>query len=381
MTDAPPPRTYADKLAPSRQKKLLALDGGGIRGLISVEYLARIEDLLRRESGRGEDFVLADYFDYIAGTSTGGIIATCLALGMSTAQVREFYRRNGRAMFDQDWIYRRFLHRYSDANLAELLKLEIGEDTQLGSDRLRSLLMVVLRNATTDSPWPLSNNPGAKFNDPSLADCNLRLPLWQVVRASTAAPTFFPPEVVKVGARDFVFVDGGVTVYNNPAFQLFLMATAGPYRLGWPTGEDRLLLVSVGTGAAPAANEALRPGEMNLLYNASSVPSALMTAAAAQQDMLCRTLGRCLHGDRIDAEVGDLKGTDDGLAGSARLFTYVRYNVDLSRQGLDRLGLGRLRPEDAQKLDGVDHIDDLGEIGRTAGGRDVDPEHFKSFPA
>ena len=49
-------------------------------------------------------------------------------------------------------------------------------------------------------------------------------------------------------------------MYNNPAFQLFLMATLGAYRLGWPTGEDKMLLVSVGTGTAAKADDALRPG-------------------------------------------------------------------------------------------------------------------------
>ena len=60
----------------------------------------------------------------------------------------------------------------------------------------------------------------AKYNDPALEDCNLNLPLWQLVRASTAAPTYFPPEVVTVGGQVFLFVDGGITTYNNPAFQL-----------------------------------------------------------------------------------------------------------------------------------------------------------------
>ena len=72
-------------------------------------------------------------------------------------------------------------------------------------------------------------------------DCNLDLPLWQLVRASTAAPTYFPPEVVTVGTQDFLFVDGGVTMYNNPAFQMFLMATLEPYRLQWKTGVDKML--------------------------------------------------------------------------------------------------------------------------------------------
>ena len=78
-----------------------------------------------------------------------------------------------------------------------------------------------------DSPWPLSNNPRARYNAPERTDNNLELPLWQLVRASTAAPTYFPPELIKVGRHDFVFVDGGVTMYNNPAFQLFLIETLG----------------------------------------------------------------------------------------------------------------------------------------------------------
>ena len=156
-----------------------------------------------------------------------------------------------------------------------MLQEQLGAETTLGSPSLRTLLMLVMRNATTDSPWPISNNPRAKYNDPARTDSNLNLPLWQLVRASTAAPTYFPPETIVIGKQRFVFVDGGVTMYNNPAFQLFLMATLAPYRLCWGTGEDSMLLVSIGTGTSPNANADLTPGEMNVLYNASSIPSAL----------------------------------------------------------------------------------------------------------
>ena len=64
-------------------KKILALDGGGIRGMITVEVLAEIENLLLKKTGRGKNFRLADYFDFVAGTSTGAIIAACISVGMS----------------------------------------------------------------------------------------------------------------------------------------------------------------------------------------------------------------------------------------------------------------------------------------------------------
>ena len=140
--------------------------------------------------------------------------------------------------------------------------------------------MPVLRNATTDSPWPISNNPYGKYNERERPDSNLNFPLWQLVRASTAAPTYFPPEVIKNGRYSWVFVDGGMTMYNNPAFQLFLMGTLDAYRLSWPIGEDKILLVSIGTGSSAEANANLAPHQMNLLYNASSIPSALMYAAS-----------------------------------------------------------------------------------------------------
>ena len=57
--------------------------------MIAVEVLGAIETLLREKLKKGPDFVLADYFDLIAGTSTGAIIATCVSLGMPVAQIRE----------------------------------------------------------------------------------------------------------------------------------------------------------------------------------------------------------------------------------------------------------------------------------------------------
>ena len=371
------------KLTSSGPKKILALDGGGIRGMITVEVLAAIEDLLRRKLGRGDDFRLADYFDFVAGTSTGAIIAACISVGMSVSEVRTFYLDNGKEMFEKASLIKRFRHKYGDEKLAEKLQGVFRKDTTLGSDNLRTVLMMVMRNATTDSPWPISNNPFAKYNqrrrdDGSLRDnCNLDVPLWQLIRASTAAPVYFPPEVVKVGSQEFVFVDGGITMYNNPAFQAFLMATIAPYKMEWPVGEDRLLVVSIGTGTSPQANADLEPGEMNVMYNATSIPSALMSAALNEQDLLCRVFGRCLAGEELDREVGDLKNAK-GPVGPDKLFTYVRYNAELTLEGLKKLGLSGIKPEHVQQLDSVQHISELQQVGQAIA-KSVTLEHFARF--
>jgi hypothetical protein len=337
-------------------KKLLAIEGGGIRGVLALEVLQRIEDLLKAKSRRA-DFRLADYFDYIAGTSTGGIIAAGLSIGLSVAEILAFYQEAGAQMFVKASLLQRLRFKFEDEPLALKLKEVFGINTRLGSDKLRSLLLLVMRNATTDSPWPISNNPHAKYNDSARPDCNLKLPLWQLVRASTAAPTYFPPEVIVLpGAapheeREFVFVDGGVTMYNNPAFQMFLMATLDRYwalkpEARWRTGVDQMLIVSVGTGTLPDVRSGLEADQMNLLFN---------------------------------AEVGDLVGSVGPLQREQKLFTYLRYNAELTRQGLDALGCRDIEPSSVQKMDSIDGIPDLRRVGRRVAENRVMERHFDGF--
>ncbi len=369
--------SFKSKLEPRPNRKLLALDGGGIRGMMTVEILATIEALLQKRLKRDDTFVLSDYFDYIAGTSTGAIIATCLSLGMRVDDIRKFYIDSGPAMFDRAGLLRKLHYKFENEPLAKKLRQVIGANTTLGSTKLRTLLMMVLRNATTDSPWPLSNNPAAKYCAADRDDCNLNLPLWQLVRASTAAPTYFPPEAVDIGKQRFIFVDGGMTMYNNPAFQLFLMATVESYNLCWETGRDRMLIVSIGTGTAASANNDLQPGQMNLLYNASSIPSALMFAALNEQDFLCRAFGDTLAGDELDREVGDMIGKKGPT--KEKLFTYVRYNTELTREGLDKLKLPRIKPQNVQQLDSIGAIPELQQVGQAVGKMKVKAHHFDRF--
>ena len=381
--------SFRDRLAPAGTKRLLSFDGGGIRGLIALEVAARLETLLREALGAGEDFVLADYFDYIAGTSTGAIIATCLSLGYSVAQVRNFYLEGAAAMFRRAPLLKQLYYRNVGTNLTarlqELFRNPDGSELTLGDDALRTLLLVIMKNATTNSPWPISNNPAAMYNDRAQSGCNLDLPLWKIVRASTAAPTFFPPEDVTVGGERFVFVDGAVSVYNNPAFLLFLMSTLPQYRLGWQTGEDRMLLVSVGTGSISGASPTLRGSQMSLLYNAKSVPLALLDASQNEQDVLCRIFGRCRFGDPIDTEIGDLIesdeniGRDGGGPFAPKKFTYMRYNPSISPEGLAELGLSGIRSEHVQEMDSPNHLAELVAVGDAYAKR-LDLAHFGAFP-
>ena len=99
-----------NRYATQRPRKLLALDGGGIRGVLTLQVLIRMEELLREKSGQGNDFRLCNFFDYIGGTSTGAIIAAGLARGMSAQELSDFYMKAGPAMFDKSFILFRLRH-------------------------------------------------------------------------------------------------------------------------------------------------------------------------------------------------------------------------------------------------------------------------------
>jgi len=325
-------------------KRILALDGGGIRALFSLQVLARIEQLFRQERDR-EDMVLADEFDLFAGTSSGAIVATGLAWGMAVADIEKLYATRGSDMFTRAPWYQRWKSKYRAEAMASVLRIIFSEDgcgeqpALLGSARLRTLLLVVLRNASTGSAWPLTNNPRAKFNDRKNADCNLDIPIWQLLRASSAAPTYFPPQEIQLGGHRDIFVDGGTSSFNNPALIAVLHATLPQYRLGWPASRADLHVVSIGTGAARARLDKKSVGKINVLDQISYLFPALSGAAVIEQDLLCRVLGDCLHGAPIDSELGNLN-TPTMLTPDEQKFSYVRYDRSVEdRAALDDLSM------------------------------------------
>ncbi|GGW37117.1 patatin-like phospholipase family protein [Arenibacter certesii] len=360
-----------------QQRKILAMDGGGIRGIITLEILLKLEKELRIKLKKNEDFRLCDFFDYFGGTSTGAIIAAGLSIGMSAGELLDFYTKKGKDMFDKSALLKKWKSLYESGPLLKMLQDTFGKDTNMdiSNGKFKALLTVVTMNRSTDSPWPISNNPLAKYNDKNRPDNNQNVKLYQLVRASTAAPAYFPPETLEWDSKDpsktFVFVDGGVTPYNNPAFLLYRMATQPVYKLNWEKGEDKLLILSVGTGSAASGGEYRNLGNTLL-----QLPTNLMYAIQIDQDINCRTFGRCAFGEKIDRELGDMvskKGNEN------KDFLYVRYNADLSEEGLKALGLGHIDPEKVGKMDSVKHMKDLQLVGAKTAKAQVSLDHLGSF--
>ena len=388
---------------PDRQHKLLTIDGGGIRGVLALEVLAGLEKKLADAHGIPlDDFRLSDFFDYVGGTSTGAVVAACVSRGMKVSAILDFYNDAGRVMFDnRKWqkLKSFILHgtKYDATPLAMKLKKMFGPDTTLEQGHLETLFLAVTRNQTTDSPWPISSNPKAKYNNPKYPDCNLRLPLWRVVRASTAAPMIFQAETIQWDPNDaskkFMFVDGGVTPYNNPAWLLYRMASDPAYNLNWATGEDKLLVISVGTGTSAKGDGGVltKEGSFARLKSNKTLIGSMIQGGMVDQDSNCRQVGRCVHGGVLDAEIGDMiprtgprdRGDPDGNRvpisdDLGRKFLYARYNVHLERKELDELDLQDIDVAKVQDLGSVDHIDDLRKIGKRIA-EDINIEHFAAF--
>jgi predicted acylesterase/phospholipase RssA len=161
--------------------------------MFALQVAARIESLFREEHGRS-DLVLADVVDLFAGTSTGAIIATCLSWGKSVEEIERLYLDYGPLMFKREPWYRQWRSRYRADTIAQLFKETFREDdaagtpASMGTSRLKTTLLTVMRNATTGSPWPVTNHPAAYYNDRARPDCHRDIPIWKLLRASTAAP-------------------------------------------------------------------------------------------------------------------------------------------------------------------------------------------------
>jgi patatin-like phospholipase/acyl hydrolase len=374
-------------------KRILALDGGGIRGAVTIGFLKKIEHILRERHGNPA-LVLSDYFDLVGGTSTGAIIATLLALGKPTEEIEGLYRTLGPKIFEKkytlwnplDW-RKSFRYSFDHRPLEAELRNILGEVT-LGSDQLRTGLCIVAKRADTFSTWPMHNNPLGKFYPKPYN--NKDLTLFDLVRASTAAPSYFEPHIMHLGDQEGAFIDGGVSMANNPAWQLFLMATVEGYRFRWKTGENNLLLVSIGTGTSRKKMNPQDIKKATLLKWAQALPDYFMEDASWQNQTMLHYLSHSATPHVIDSEIGQMK---DALLSEKPLITYLRYNAWLEknkpeptdkeerknwfeRPDLLKHGFTEADLEDMREMSNAKRVHDLAKVGDISAAFFVEEKHF-----
>jgi hypothetical protein len=315
-------------------KTILSVDGGGIRGLIPLACLVRLETHQGKPS--------REIFDMLAGTSTGAIIAAGIALGISARGLLALYRELAREAFTPLPWWKVLLnggnHRYSNACIARFLD-ELG--AHIAINDLPVDIMITAKNTHTGrTDFFVRDGPGnAKLWG--------QLSLKDAVLASIAAPTYFPAHSATVKGVEHTWVDGGVGVAGNPCYHAAVEAfhySAGKYR----PGETRLL--SFGTGRTL---HSIDPRRANLLQWGVWVLRELLEDTSEWQSSI--TLREYEGDGRLD---------------------FRRYQLDLAPDLMDELGVTVPKGRDVTRigLDALWAIDLLTEIGHAFAGR-IDFDH------
>ena len=180
--------------------RILSIDGGGIKGIFPATFLASLEESLAEP--------ISQYFDLIAGTSTGGIIALALGLGLAPAEIQSMYVENGKNIFpgSQKWVNRLrhyFAAKYSSDPLEACLRDTLGEKL-LGDSQKR--LIIPSFSALTGKIYVYKTAHDRRF------ESDWKKSAVEVALATSAAPSYFPPYI---SSSHIAHLDGGMWA-NNP---------------------------------------------------------------------------------------------------------------------------------------------------------------------
>lgn len=305
-------------------RMILSVDGGGVRGIIPLACLVRLESRLGKSS--------REIFSMAAGTSTGAVIAAGVALGVSARGLLALYRDLAQQAFRRlPWwqvLFNGGNHRYTLDFIGRVLN-EMGALIPL-NDLAIDVLITAKNTVSSRTDFFVRDHP-------SNASRWGRLSLRDAVLASVAAPTYFPPHQAAYEGEDYVWIDGGVGVAGNPCYQAAVEAihfSGGAY----PPGAVRML--TFGTGRSPHAIDAPRA---NIVQWGAWVLSELLEDAGDWQTYITRR--------------------EYGLTGRIDV---RRYQLDLTPQVMNDLGVDLPSGVDPGQIgmDAVWAIDLLERIGR-----------------
>ncbi len=355
-------------------KRILSLDGGGIKGTFTLGVLKEIERLVKEK--HGQETTLGTYYDLICGTSTGAIIASGLAIGKSVDEMIALYLNLSGEIFGKgrkwkliprDWTKCRalFNESYSSKKLESYLKKEFGSITMGDTKKLQCGLAINSKRADTYSLWTVANHPDGKYYE-----ANKAIPLWELCRASSAAPYYFKPHLLNLKKRNgesFIaaFIDGGVSLANNPAWTSFLTATVGSFGFKWPTGTDAIHITSIGTGKGTVKENPHDLKNLKTLGWASKLAELYMTDALELNQVLLDGIGKNVgRSYPIDSQYSD-SAFPPFFDIQQCLFSYERHNIDITQSSLSSLGFSYTdkKIESLKEMDHYENSSDLLSIG------------------
>lgn len=302
--------------------KILSLDGGGIRGIYTAEILRHCEE----QFCRGKS--IAQYFDMVAGTSTGGIIALGIGLGISTSDIIAFYCEDGRKIFPPlpDGRFRQCLHwlkwlyktKLNHNELEEALRRRF-KDHLFGESVTRLVIPAFMMPKTEIAVFKTDHHED--FGQDHLA------PAWKVARSTSAAPTYLKGHEHKESGR--TFIDGGVWANNPVMIALVDALTTYELRL------DQIDVLSIGTGNTPF--ELARRKVFGGLYAWKEIIKAAMfltTDNATSQAKLLLGPDSCLRLEPI-GESAQIE-MDDYDSAMAQLPKLAKRDYEVNKEKISR---------------------------------------------
>jgi len=215
-------------MKPFRKNVALAVDGGGIKGVVASRAIAILEDHLGKPS--------YEIFKLLAGTSTGSIISAGIATGLFAAEIHQLYCDMGPVIFRDTWrssLWPLTRYRYPLEPLEEAL------ESQMGGKIMGDFWFTGQPIDLVITAFDLIKNKTLFIKPFNLSSGYDRWPVVKAVLASSSVPSYFPP----VENR---YVDGGVGSYHNPCY---VAAYEAKFVLGWDPAETTL--ISLGTGREP----------------------------------------------------------------------------------------------------------------------------------
>ncbi len=357
------------------KKKILSLDGGGIRGILTLGMLKKIETEARVVE-KNPNLLLGEYYDLIVGTSTGAIIASALAIGYSVEDLIQLYQTLGKEIFGKgrkykllkrEWTFPRsiFNENYSSKIHEQYLKNKF-ENIELGDiEKIKCGLAINMKRADSYSLWTVTNHPKSKYYEG-----NKRYNLWELCRASSAAPYYFKPQILPIYSNNNpnqygAFVDGGLSLANNPGWQSFLIAVVPSFGFNWQIGQENLNILSLGTGTGFKTEKPKKLEKQLTIEWASKLSDLFMIDALEMNEYIMNIVGKNLGKEpKIDRLSENLQAIMPKVQNNF-LFSFSRHNVSLTSNGLSALGFSftEKKIKSLCEMDHFENMDDLLQIG------------------
>ena len=314
--------------------KILSLDGGGIRGVLSAQLLKQVETTIQEKKGQK----LHEYFDLVAGTSTGSILTAGIACQMTVEEMIKIYLDHGKNIFLDSIRKQRkwrvvsqmvgsnvlYPHEDGEQGLAKILENQLIHKTLNRTPKISEIVNpdilipaydVYSRNTTWFCNNHADRDNGFDSNAPAWYD---HLELWKICTASASAPTFFPPYELPYNAdKGLPHIDGGVSC-NNPSLVAIAHALLTQKKNGLTLNDIAVLSIGTGNTSRPYEYEEVKEwGALGWIQNLANI---FMNPAAKNSEDICLQILESSGGDNL------------------------RLNFDLNEQLEGERQPGRIRP-------------------------------------